>query len=241
MSLEENRPSGNPGDVAPRIVVLAAPWPEVDLWWCSLETTPSLLQMLEGYLSRAELARASRFGHSRLRDRYVMGRRSLRSIIGGELGLDPGSVENVRGTRGRPQLAGKPPPLDFNISHTDGVAIVGVVQHARIGVDIERIDRVINVAGIARKFLTANERSELAGHAPDDARRRVLTLWTCKEAMSKATGDALSAPFATLDIDLRDGRTLRNGTGLYQPVNWSLHSAAVPSDYVATVAVWHPR
>ena len=84
---------------------------------------------------------------------------------------------------------------------------------------------MINVAGIARKFLTANERSELAGQ-DDRCDGASLTLWTCKEAMSKATGDALSAPFASIDIDCgnRDGAQRPGCTAR----SWSLHAAAVP-------------
>ena len=238
MSLEENRTSGNPGAALLPITRLDAPSPRIALWWSSLEVTPAQLRICERYLSSAEHARASRFGDARLRNRYVVGRGSLRTVLGLALGVAPGAVDIVRGPRGRPQLGGTA-PLDFNISHTGGVAIVGTVgPDARIGVDIERTDRVINVTGIARKFLSGNERSELANRDEDSARRRVLALWTCKEAMSKATGDALSAPFASIDIAL-DNRTVRGGPGVYVPAAWTLHAAAVPPDYVATVAVWH--
>jgi 4'-phosphopantetheinyl transferase len=240
LSLEENGSSGNAAHAAHFIVPLAAPSPEIDLWWCGLYATAPLLERFETYLSAAERDRAARFGDRRLRDRFVIGRASLRTILGDELGIDPVQVEIVRGARGRPQLAGMP-SLDFNISHTHGVALVGIVQRARIGVDVERLDRVINVEGIARKFLTPGERSELAGRDQDAMRQRVLTLWTCKEAMSKATGDALSAPFASIDVDDGNPRRLRSGPGLYQAEAWSLHAASVPAGYVATIALWRPR
>jgi len=210
------------------------------LWWCSLEPLPARLDAFERSLSTAERARAARFGTPQLRDRYVMGRGSLRSILAGELGTDPTAVDIVRGIRGRPQLAGAP-ALDFNVSHTDVIAIVGIVRRGRIGVDVERLDRTINVEGIARKFMTANERAAIAGQDADTGRRHLLTLWTCKEAMSKATGDALSAPFGSIDIDLRAGRCARDGPDAYAPSRWTLHAAVVPPEYVATVAIWHTR
>lgn len=240
MSLDENRAGGNAADAAlPHVVPLASPVPGIGLWWCALDAPAARLETCESYLSDAEHARAGRFGRRELRDRYVVGRGSLRAILGRTLGIDPAEVPIVRGVRGRPQLAGDA-SLDFNVSHTGSVAIVGTLRNARIGVDVERIDRTINVAGIARKFLTENERLAIAPLDADAARRAVLTLWTCKEAMSKATGDALAAPFPSLDVDLRGGRTLRDGPGEYRPRRWSLHAAAVPSDHVATVAVWRP-
>lgn len=240
MSLDEKRAGGNVPDPAlPHVAPLAPPAAGIGLWWCALAASASQLQCCERWLSAAEHARAARFGRPELRDRYVIGRGSLRMVLGRALGIDPADVPIVRGARGRPQLAGAA-SLDFNISHTGAVALIGTLRDARIGVDVERIDRTINVAGIARRFLTERERLAIAPLDHDAARRAVLTLWTCKEAMSKATGDALSAPFASLDVDLDGGRALRDGPGEYEPRRWSLHAAAVPSDHVATVAVWRP-
>jgi 4'-phosphopantetheinyl transferase len=237
LSLEENRSSGNPGPVSSGIVRLASVSPDIELWWCSLQPLQARLDVFERSLSEAERTRAARFGTPQLRDRYVMGRGSLRSILAGELDIDPAAVDIVRGTRGRPQLAGTP-ALDFNVSHTDGVAIVGIVRRGRIGVDIERLDRTINVEGIARKFMTANERAAIAAQDADAGRRRLLTLWTCKEAMSKATGDALAAPFGSIDVAIDTGRTLRSGPSPYRADHWLLHPLVVPPEYVATAAVW---
>ena len=172
-----------------------------------------------------------------LQARYVVGRTALRTVLAGALGVDPSDVPIERGLRGRPGLAGNV-RLDFNVSHTAGVALIGVTNSGRIGVDVERRDRQINVDGIARKFLTETERGDIASMDADAARRAVLTLWTCKEAMSKATGHALSAPFARIAVDCRDGRRLRDGPDPYRPGDWTLHAAEVPSDHIATVALW---
>jgi 4'-phosphopantetheinyl transferase len=240
LSLDENRAGGNAVDAAlSHVMPLASPVPGIGLWWCELDVSAARLETSESYLSDVERARAARFGRRELRDRYVVGRASLRAILGRTLGIAPAEVPIVRGVRGRPQLAGDA-SLDFNVSHTGGVAIVGTLRNARIGVDVEQIDRTINVAGISLKFLSDNERRAIAPLDADAARRTVLTLWTCKEAMSKATGDALAAPFPSLDVDLRGGPTLRDGPGEYRPRRWSLYVAAVPSDHVATVAVWRP-
>lgn len=237
VSLDENAPSDAPTGGTPHVAALSSPAAGVTLWWCVLRASAAQLQACTRVLSPAEHARAARFGDAHLRDRYVIGRAALRSVLGRRLGVAPRAVPIVRGARGRPQLAGDS-QLDFNVSHTGDVALLGILSGARLGVDVERTDRNINVAGIARKFLTAAERASLSSLDADSARLTVLRLWTCKEAMSKATGDALSAPFASLDVDLRGDSVLRDGPGVYRPAQWSLHAAAVPDDYVATIAVW---
>ena len=238
MSLDENPPRGKFDDgAAPSVSALPAPAPGIELWWCALDASKSRLRQCEAYLSGAERARASRFGTDGLRSRYVIGRGTLRTVLGRTLDVPPADVPIVRGDRGRPQLAGDT-TLDFNVSHTAGVALIGIARGVRVGVDIERDDRRINVEGIARKFMSAAERATLATLAPEAARRQLLRLWTCKEAMSKATGDALSAPFAKLDVDLGVGPRLRSGPAPYLPAHWSLHAAALSQEFIATIAVW---
>ena len=237
MSLDENRAAGNASPPALRIRALPQPASAVCAWWCELRASPPDVDASFGWLSEAERARAARFGQPGLRDRYVVGRASLRRVLGETLGLPPAAVPIVRGPRGRPRLDSES-TLDFNVSHTGDVALIAVAEDARVGVDVERLDRIVNVAGIARKFLAPSERSTLAALDPDEARRTLLALWTCKEAMSKATGDALSAPFASLDVDLAGVPTLVGGPGVYAPQRWTLHRASVPPEYVATIALW---
>jgi 4'-phosphopantetheinyl transferase len=240
LSLDENDGRGNAPGSDPALVPLASPRPGIRLWWCDLRATDARLRHCEALLSETEHARAARFGTRALRDRYVVGRASLRTALGEVLGVAPGRVPIVRGFRGRPTL-GDDARLDFNVSHTADVALLGAFEGgARLGVDVERSDRVVNVAGIARKFLTERERAALAALDADGMRRRVLTLWTCKEAMSKATGDALSAPLSRLDVDLRGGPRLVDGPGAYAPSRFTLYAAAVPAGHIATLALWHP-
>ena len=237
LSLDENAVPGNDAQIAP-VVALSPPSSGIRLAWCPLHATSSQLRSYASVLSAAEHARAARFGNALLRERFTIGRAALRSVLAHALGVAPADVVIVRGTRGRPRLAADT-PLDFNVSHTGATALIGVTDHGRIGVDVERGDRSINLTGIARKFLTRNERDALAPLDSDAARRQVLRLWTCKEAMSKATGDALSAPFAAIDVDLRDGPALRGGPGKYRPAGWVLHAVEMPGDYIATIAMWH--
>ena len=162
-------------------------------------------------------------------------------MLASELGIDPAKVPLQRGRRGRPELAA-PHTLDFNVSHTRDVALIaiahGLPPPSRIGVDIERVDRIVNADGLARKFLTGRERAAIAPLAVDTRRRGFLRLWTCKEAMSKATGDALLAPFREIDVTVDDGLQLRAGPPPYTPGHWQLFAADIAEDFLATVAVW---
>jgi 4'-phosphopantetheinyl transferase len=225
----------------PDVVLLAAPAPGVVLWLCKLDLAAADVAALSFSLSAQERHRAERFGTSLLRRRWIAGRATLRSLLGKALGIDPPAVRLRRGVRGRPELDGTY-GIDFNVSHTGDTALIaiatGTQDRTRIGIDIERGDRRVNADGLARKFLTERERAEIAPLAPDVRRQRFLRLWTCKEAMSKATGDALSAPFRHIDVTLDGGPRLVAGPAPYALARWQLIAAATPPDLIATLAIW---
>lgn len=189
------------------------------------------------WLSEAERERMGHFGTEALRRRYAAGRGTLRWLLAAALGVARAEVRIERGPRGRPRLAGDA-GVDFNVTHTGERALIGIGQGLRIGVDLERRDRVLNTAGVARKFMTESERSALPSDA-DAARRDLLQLWTCKEAMSKATGDALSAPFARIAVALLPSLRVAEGPPPYAPRDWTLHPIDADPEHFATVAVWH--
>lgn len=227
----------------PRIALrpIPPPDPEIALWLCQLDRDPAEAAEFARSLSAAEHARAARFGTTLLRRRWTVGRATLRLLLGQQLGIEPAAVPFRRGVRGRPELD-TANVLDFNVSHTGDLALIGIGvglrSGERIGVDIERGDRTVNADGLARKFLTEGERAALAPLDASARRRRFLRLWTCKEAMSKATGDALSAPFRAIDVALEGGPRLAAGPAPYTPERWRLLAVAVPPDLIATLALW---
>jgi len=229
-----------PGNLEARIRSLPSPDRRVALSWCTLDDDASLAAAVAGWLSPAEHARAARFGREALRRRYVIGRAMLRAVLGEVLAMPPADVRIARGRRGRPTLRAPHAP-DFNVSHTGGVLLAAVGRGVTVGVDVERGARPIPTAALARRCLTAGERADLAPLDPEGARRRVLRLWTCKEAMSKATGDAMSARFGRLDVATEPHLELRSGPVPYVPAQWTLHALPAPDDHIATLALWDGR
>ena len=102
---------------------LAAPDPAIALWLCDLERDPASIDAIAACLSSVERARAARFGTAMLRNRWIVGRATLRLLLGSATGVDPADIRIARGVRGRPELVG-PRRLDFNVSHTGGIALI---------------------------------------------------------------------------------------------------------------------
>lgn len=228
-----------PGNEPSRPRRLAAPMDGVTLWWCVLDADPDTMPPLAAWLSPTERKRAERYGYESLAQRYMRGRAALRWILAQRLGVPPESVLIEPDERGRPRLAGRT-DLDFNVSNTRNITLVGLVDlpGTRIGVDVEHEDRALNHLGLARKFLTSREQSAIASPDIDEHRRAFLRLWTCKEAMSKATGQALSAPLRTLDVELAPSLRLAGGPPPYRASDWRLAAVDAPGGFLATVALW---
>jgi 4'-phosphopantetheinyl transferase len=212
----------------------------VAMWWCDLARSRAEIDALNASLAHDEHVRAARFGRPDLRDRYVVGRAMLRLVLSRELDMKPDAVPICHGARGRPFVEGSA-GLDFNVSHTDGKALIGIAHGRRIGVDLESDTRIANAERLARRVLTAEERRALEGVAGDDHRRAFLRHWTCKEALSKATGDGLSAPFGRISVTIAPILRLTAGPEPYRPDAWELVAVAVPTGYLGTVALSFQR
>ena len=228
-----------PGNERSRPYRLAEIEGGVTLWWCDLGDDANAFHFIDAWLSADERERAGRYGTAALAHRYTRGRAALRWILANRLGIAPEQVPIDKDERGRPRLDGRT-GIDFNVSNTCNVALVGLVESpaTRIGVDVEHEARALNHVGLARKFLTTREQSAIATLDADAHRRAFLRLWTCKEAMSKATGQALSAPLRDLDVELAPSLRLVDGPPPYVADDWRLAAVDAPRGFLATVALW---
>jgi len=114
----------------------------------------------------------------------------MRAVLAPLVGLPADTLEFGREAKGRPFLRHDQAP-DFNLSDTLGGTLIAVSRAARIGVDLERVDRQPPVDRLANRWFGDEEARVLRTLAPDDARVAFLHLWTAKEASCKATGTGI--------------------------------------------------
>lgn len=183
--------------------------------WIVPVDTPSLARF-GGLLSAAESAHAARFHRRADRERFAVGRGALRALLGRALGIDPRAVQLTRDASGRPQLvrgaapatsqpasSGAPAALDFNISHAGRVVAIALSHGARVGVDVEQVRSLHDLASIAALACGPAELGWLQA-LPRDARSGALIeLWTAKEACLKAAGCGLATEPSRVEVALR--------------------------------------
>ncbi len=94
------------------------------------------------------------------------------------------------------------PHVDINVSHADPLTAV-VAGTTRVGVDVEREDKLRDPEALARRFFT--EREIQAVTSSPDPREAALTVWTRKEAMGKYIGTGLAKTLADCTFTPPDG------------------------------------
>jgi len=137
-------------------------------------------------LTVEERERAGRFRLARVRDQFVAARGRLRALLGHYLGLPPQEVPVLYADGGKPHL---PPgmPLQFNISHTEGLAVYAVGR-SRVGVDVERCREIRDADNLVTRFFSRRECAQFHSLPAADRQAAFLRAWTRKEAVLKAIG-----------------------------------------------------
>jgi hypothetical protein len=127
-------------------------------------------------------------------------RMALRALLGRYLRRRPDAIEFAIGPHGKPALAGVgAPPLQFNMSHTRGLALYAIARETAVGVDVERPRPGIDTVRLARRFITAREADRLAELAPVERDAAFLKAWVRHEATVKCLGTGIgSAKLETL-------------------------------------------
>jgi 4'-phosphopantetheinyl transferase len=127
-------------------------------------------------------------------------------------GIAPEALEFDAGENGKPQLVQQFTDLRFNLSHTDGLALIAITRGREVGVDVERVDESITFQDIAEHYFEPRELWDLRIAPPDERVTRFFEVWTRKEAALKATGEGLAALRRAMDGNL-DVRSLRPAQG----------------------------
>jgi 4'-phosphopantetheinyl transferase len=102
--------------------------------------------------------------------------------------------------QGKPYLR-ELPHIKFNLSDTKGRALVAVSGNIEVGVDIERIRSMSDIARIAERFLPPGDAEVLADTPTPDREREFFRRWTRAEALWKAAGLGLYCAGKTPDGD----------------------------------------
>jgi 4'-phosphopantetheinyl transferase len=208
---------------------------EVHVWRAPLDLDPDTLSGLKTTLAPDEISRAGRFVFPRDRHRFVAARGILRQLLAAYLVCSPRSLRFHYGQYGKPALhPGNPEvSLQFNLSHSQGLALYVFGINRAVGVDLELIRPDFGGEELAQHFFSPREQMDLHALPPDLIAKGFYNCWTRKEAYVKARGDGLQIPLDSFDVSLIPGcRETLNST---DSSRWELRSFELEPQFVAAI------
>lgn len=221
---------------------------DVHVWSASLNLPTFRVRQLAEKLSIDECIRAERFYFERDRRRFIVGRGLLRTILGCYLGIEPEQLQFCYGPHGRPSLVETlgESILNFNLSHSQDLALYAITRQRKIGIDVEYIHPIADIEQFAARFFSIREQAVFNALPANQKLTALFHCWTCKEAFVKAIGDGLTFSLNQFDVSLSPSEPaqLLSIRGDYFCVkHWSLKKLKPAPKYVAALAVegndWH--
>ncbi len=174
----------------------------IDIWMAQADRPEAEIRQCAGMLSDDEIDRSSRFRAARDRNRYIVRHGILRLLLSAYLRCEPADVEIRTDPKGKPHVIDRAsePAMQFNVSHSAGLAVLAFGRCAGIGVDIERINGFESMREVAALNFTSTEVNELDSAPEADRIGTFFKLWTRKEAVLKASGEGLLIPASCVDV-----------------------------------------
>jgi 4'-phosphopantetheinyl transferase len=197
---------------------------DIHLWRLDLDSPPATsIEQARSLLTDAEIQRADRFVRPEHQARFALVRGTLRQVLGHYTGTKPSTIVLSENEFGKPSLK-EFPSIQFNVSHTDPVALIGVNLDYDIGVDVESTRPREAWQKIVKRYFTEDEIKQLFALDEAEGMTGFYRLWTLKEAYMKARGHGLSWGL--------DKFSMRGADGGECGVDWDRNDEAASEEWV---------
>ncbi|MBF0545019.1 MAG: 4'-phosphopantetheinyl transferase superfamily protein [Candidatus Riflebacteria bacterium] len=157
----------------------------VEIWLAHLGENCSSTLNFRGFLSKDELIRLENYRIPVLAERFLFFRGLLRVILSDYLSVAPQEIVFMNDSNGKPRIQ---EPLKFNVSHTENFFCAAVSTDFELGIDIENIDRKIELAPLVKRFFSEKEFRSWDSFPEKEKATAFFRCWTRKEAYLKTSG-----------------------------------------------------
>lgn len=160
----------------------------------------------ESSLTEEERVRFHRLATPQAQVQFLRSRGMMRTILAGYLGVGPRELSFSKNENGKPELATQPQtddqPIEFNLSHTEGLSVLALTRGSAIGVDVEKIQLRPSQERIVQRFFAPSE-AQAYFSSPVERRDEIFFLyWTAKEAWVKVQGGNLFQSMGKAHLEL---------------------------------------
>jgi 4'-phosphopantetheinyl transferase len=219
---------------------------EVHIWRASLVQDPAMVSELSDLLAPDERRRAEKYYRSVDRDRFIVARGVLRKIISIYLPVSPEALQFTYNEYGKPSIVGHQNDrhLNFNLSHSNELALYAFRFDRGLGIDIEYIREDFATFEIAEHFFAKGEVDALRSLPVDQRVKAFFNCWSRKESYIKALGMGISFPLDRFTVSLAPDDApalLKVEDDEREPDRWKMYELLPGDSYAAAVIVENPQ
>ena len=208
----------------------------VHVWAVRLDDASVDLDRGRDLLSPDERQRAARFKFERDRRRYLVAHVALHAILSRYLQFASATLCFDTGTNGKPKLPSEHAPsgVEFNLSHSNEMALLAVTHGREVGVDVEYDKENFEFQEVAERFFTPREVAAMRSLPAHLQRPAFFKCWTSKEAFLKAKGTGLSGKLDEVAISLTTEQRVQINASV---LGWSLAELTPGDGYEGALAI----
>lgn len=206
---------------------------DIHIWTADLAVSEPELEKYFAMLSPDECVRANRYHFPVHRGRFIAARSMLRTLISLYTSVAPQEILFSYDDNDKPFL--KIPDhtqLQFNLSHSENMAVYAFTLGHAIGVDVEKVQDDYNQK-VAERFFSQQENDALMRLPSQDRLTGFYRVWARKEAIIKAIGKGLSIALPSFSVSVNDDFEM---VMIDNNESWSLLPVSIHSAYQSAVA-----
>ncbi len=168
--------------------------------------------------------------------------RKVRKILSHYINIPEESLCIEFGSHGKPYLPNLPAGENFyfNLSHSGKYMALAVSACTPVGIDIENMNRKVDIDKIARHFFHPLEAEAFNSLKKDEKKEAFFRLWTIKESFLKGLGQGFAispSSFYARATDRNSFHIISSDEKLKEKsTSWHLTPIPAPDSYICTVA-----
>jgi 4'-phosphopantetheinyl transferase len=203
-----------------------------DVWLISISSHIQWLDHYHGLLSADEEQRSGRYHQQKDRERFIVSRGVLRTLLGGYLNTPAADIVFKIAPDKKPFVNPHGVNLEYNTAHSGGYILIAIAG-SPVGVDIEQMQPDFPYMDILEHSFSPLEVAHI--HRADVPLYKFYNLWTRKEALLKATGKGIDDDMA--HIPCIDGEHIIPAEIIGSNRHWLINTFNVDENYVCSVAI----
>lgn len=206
----------------------------VEIWQIPTANAENELDLLFEYLSPDERVRANNIYSNEKKRTYITSHAATRVILGNLLGTAPQKIDIQTGSHGKPVIGSS--NIQFNLSHTQSLSLLGISMQNNVGIDIETIKPAREFLAIAKRFFNPSEYAWLKDLEQNELPGYFYQLWCFKEAYLKGTGTGLQGGLENLSLSKEDLKLDKFFSPL-KDSSWQVMPLYISNGYKAALAL----